>query len=257
MPRPKQGHSNNANRWAGTWYNSLKRKITMAQFPRLSNREWDVLKLLLQGKSNKLIASSLGISDRTVEFHLKNIYAKFQVNSRIELILKLVNATGWLESEKLGLSAVDSKVEIVENRDRHNPWMGWATSFRETVSIIRKELEMKTFLASWFFWIIANTIGAATGLAITLATIYIIGFDKDSAISLVLVIATAICIGASQWLIVRKYATRTVLWLVASVFGVLLGAIAIAIYYPQLERESRQSEPRLQPNLVVFSIRAR
>ena len=201
----------------------------MAQFPRLSNREWDVLKLLLQGKSNKLIASSLGISDRTVEFHLKNIYAKFQVNSRIELILKLVNATGWLESEKLGLSAVDSKVEIVENRDRHNPWTGWATSFRETVSIIRKELEMKTFLASWFFWIIANTIGAATGLAITLATIYIIGFDKDSAISLVLVIATAICIGASQWLIVRKYATRAVLWLVASVFGVLLGAIAIGI----------------------------
>jgi DNA-binding NarL/FixJ family response regulator len=31
----------------------------MAQFPRLSNREWDVLKFLLQGKSNKLIALSL------------------------------------------------------------------------------------------------------------------------------------------------------------------------------------------------------
>src|SRR3989304_10256335 len=108
----------------------------MAQFPRLTNREWDVLNLLLQGKSNKLIASSLSISDRTVEFHLKNIYAKFQVNSRIELILKLVNATGWLEAEKLGRSTVDSKVEIAENRDRLNSWMGWATSFKEAVSII-------------------------------------------------------------------------------------------------------------------------
>ena len=55
----------------------------MAQFNKLSNREWEVAKLLLQGKSNKLIASALGISDRTVEFHLKNIYAKFQVSSRI------------------------------------------------------------------------------------------------------------------------------------------------------------------------------
>ena len=116
----------------------------MAQFPRLTNREWDVLKLLLQGKSNKLIASSLSISDRTVEFHLKNIYAKFQVNSRIELILKLVNATGWLEAEKLGRSTVDSKVEIAENRDRLNSQMVWAKSFRDTVSIIGKEARMRT-----------------------------------------------------------------------------------------------------------------
>jgi len=45
-------------------------------------------------------------------------------------------------------------------------------------------------------------------------------------------------------------------------FGHLLtaedvGQVLTSIYYPQLERESRQSEPRLQPNLVVFSIRAR
>ena len=49
-----------------------------------TNREKEVVNLLLQGKSNKLIALSLGISDRTVEFHLKNIYAKYQVNSRLD-----------------------------------------------------------------------------------------------------------------------------------------------------------------------------
>ncbi|KAA0271089.1 MAG: hypothetical protein DPW18_11805 [Chloroflexi bacterium] len=118
----------------------------MAQFPRLSNREWEVLKLLLQGKSNKLIASSLGISTRTVEFHLKNIYAKFQVSSRIELILKLGNPTGGLEAEKLGHSTVVNKGGIAENRDKLNSRMGWATSFRDTVSIIGKELEMKNLL---------------------------------------------------------------------------------------------------------------
>ena len=120
----------------------------MAQFPRLSNREWEAVKLLLQGKSNKLIASTLGISDRTVEFHLKNVYAKFQVSSRIELILKLGNATGRLEIEKLGRSTVDNKGEVAENRDRLNSQMGWATSLRETVSIIGKESEMKSLLNS-------------------------------------------------------------------------------------------------------------
>jgi len=115
----------------------------MVQFPRLSNREWDVLKLLLEGKSNKLIASSLDISIRTVEFHLKNIYAKFQVSSRIELILKLVNATGGLEALQLGYSTVAGRGKNVENGDRSNLWMDWAASFRETVSIIGKEPKMK------------------------------------------------------------------------------------------------------------------
>lgn len=118
----------------------------MAQLPRLSNREWDVLKLLLQGKSNKQIAVSLDISVRTVEFHLKNIYAKFQVRSRIELILKLGNATGGFETEKLGHSTVDGMREIAENGVKLNSRMGWVTSLRDTISVIGKQLEMKRFL---------------------------------------------------------------------------------------------------------------
>ena len=55
----------------------------------LSRREKEVVGLLLQGKSNKQIALSLGVSERTVEFHLRNIYNKTQVSSRVELILKL------------------------------------------------------------------------------------------------------------------------------------------------------------------------
>jgi LuxR family maltose regulon positive regulatory protein len=56
---------------------------------QLSKREKEVVQLVLQGKSNKQIALALNISVRTVEFHLKNIYAKLQVSSRIELILRL------------------------------------------------------------------------------------------------------------------------------------------------------------------------
>ncbi len=118
----------------------------MAQFNPLSKREREVVKLLLQGKSNKLIASSLGISNRTVEFHLKNIYAKFQVSSRVELILKLGKATGQFEIEELGSSLVDRPGQKAENRDASNPQTDWGTSFSETVSILGQELEMKNLL---------------------------------------------------------------------------------------------------------------
>ncbi len=134
----------------------------MSEFPRLSNREWDVLKLLLQGKRNKEIALSLNVSVRTVEFHLKNIYAKFEVSSRIELILKLGNATGGLEARKLGCSTVADMGENVENRDRLNLRMSWAKSFRETVSIIGKESEMKNLISKHVFVSVIATL--LTGL---------------------------------------------------------------------------------------------
>jgi DNA-binding CsgD family transcriptional regulator len=59
---------------------------------QFSEREKDVVKLLLQGKSNKQIALDLGISNRTVEFHLSNIYAKLHVNSRSGAILKFTES---------------------------------------------------------------------------------------------------------------------------------------------------------------------
>jgi DNA-binding CsgD family transcriptional regulator len=81
-----------------------------------SEREKDVLKLLLQGKSNKQIALELGISNRTVEFHLSNIYAKLGVNSRSETILKLTD--GQLRESPGGYqvkSTVDDIGDSTEN----------------------------------------------------------------------------------------------------------------------------------------------
>lgn len=105
---------------------------------KLSERENEVVDLLLQGKSNKMIALSLGISDRTVEFHLKNVYVKFQVSSRVELILKLGNTTGNTMTEKLGYSTVDKWGENTENRDEYS-----FLSFRDTISITGKESQME------------------------------------------------------------------------------------------------------------------
>jgi len=134
----------------------------MIQVNQLSEREKEVVKYLLQGKSNKLIAMSLGISDRTVEFHLKNIYAKYQVNSRVELILKLGNSTGNTIAEQLGYSTVANLGENAENRDKRNSQVNWATPFKETVSIIGKESKMKN---KWMFQIANSILWAAAIIA--------------------------------------------------------------------------------------------
>ncbi len=51
----------------------------------LTDREKDVLKLILEGKLNKTIADELGISMRTVEIHRASIFKKMNVHNAIEL----------------------------------------------------------------------------------------------------------------------------------------------------------------------------
>ncbi|MBI1297826.1 DUF805 domain-containing protein [bacterium] len=113
----------------------------MQQSPELSNRERETVQLLLEGKSNKLIARDMKISERTVEFHLKNIYEKFQVSSRLELVLKLKDDQNWLESKDLGESTVAGNTISAENGDEPKT-PSWVTSFKEAVAKIGKELTM-------------------------------------------------------------------------------------------------------------------
>lgn len=59
-----------------------------AAFEALSEREYAVLELAARGLTNRGIGATLAISDRTVQGHLANIYAKLQVNSRTEAVTK-------------------------------------------------------------------------------------------------------------------------------------------------------------------------
>lgn len=53
----------------------------------LTEREREILGLLAQGLSNKMIAAQLYLSVRTVEGHLANIYSRLGVHSRTEAML--------------------------------------------------------------------------------------------------------------------------------------------------------------------------
>ena len=58
----------------------------ISAFGNLSEREKQVASLLLQGKTYRTIAGELFISENTVKYYVKNIYSKFNIQSRAELI---------------------------------------------------------------------------------------------------------------------------------------------------------------------------
>ena len=49
----------------------------------LTSREVEVLRLVLTGYTNKAIAAEIRISEKTVEFHLDNIYTKIGARTRL------------------------------------------------------------------------------------------------------------------------------------------------------------------------------
>ncbi len=61
----------------------------------LTERELEVLRLVAKGMGNRQIGLELGISDRTVQGHLANIYEKLHVSTRTEAVLAAVRAK-WI-----------------------------------------------------------------------------------------------------------------------------------------------------------------
>ena len=52
----------------------------------LTPREIEVLRLMADGASNKIIAHKLGISDHTVKFHVTSILSKMNAGTRTEAV---------------------------------------------------------------------------------------------------------------------------------------------------------------------------
>jgi DNA-binding NarL/FixJ family response regulator len=50
----------------------------------LTEREIEVIKLIKEGESNKIIADMLNINERTVANHISNIFMKMGVKNRTE-----------------------------------------------------------------------------------------------------------------------------------------------------------------------------
>ena len=68
--------------------------------PPLTDRELEVIKALAQGKSDRQIAHSLGISEKTVNNHTSNIYRKLHLFDRTQAVIYAVRE-GIIDVEEL------------------------------------------------------------------------------------------------------------------------------------------------------------
>jgi DNA-binding NarL/FixJ family response regulator len=61
----------------------------------LSERQREILILAARGKSNRQIASSLHLSESTIQRHLSNVYSRLRVGSRSEATRRALSE-GWI-----------------------------------------------------------------------------------------------------------------------------------------------------------------
>ncbi|WP_029266244.1 response regulator [Virgibacillus alimentarius] len=62
----------------------------------LTKRECQVLQLLTNGKSNRVVGETLDISEKTVKNHVSNILQKMEVNDRTQAVVTAIKK-GWVE----------------------------------------------------------------------------------------------------------------------------------------------------------------
>ena len=61
------------------------RRREPAELGRLTPQELQVARFVAQGLSNREVAAQLFLSPRTIDFHLRNVFSKLGLTSRVEL----------------------------------------------------------------------------------------------------------------------------------------------------------------------------
>ncbi|MBI3747336.1 MAG: response regulator transcription factor [Chloroflexi bacterium] len=79
-----------------TTFTSQDLRAAQLVLRRPSDRELEVIELLAAGRTNDQIAASLAIVPRTVESHLRRLFARYSVYNRTALVMLALNH-GWVE----------------------------------------------------------------------------------------------------------------------------------------------------------------
>lgn len=116
MPQPKEPGKSNIRPYDSAYglpsivllgekhWSYLQRRYHMTP------RELEVAKLVCQGFNNSEIAKDLKIKHGTVKTHLRNVYRRIRVKSKIAMLLKLVDAATKFSAK----SGVAPPIPIVE-----------------------------------------------------------------------------------------------------------------------------------------------
>lgn len=87
----------------------------------LSNREAEVAELVTKGLSNKEVANQLFVTEKTVKFHLTNIYKKMNVKSRAQLIVWCLPHLGFVEKEESPAVEQNQNMSVASNNTQTIP----------------------------------------------------------------------------------------------------------------------------------------
>jgi DNA-binding NarL/FixJ family response regulator/Flp pilus assembly pilin Flp len=107
--------------WLLAWYNERANfdGSTQGALMPLTAREMSVLELIVRGASNKMIATTLGISHQTVKNHMTSIFRKLAVNDRTEAAV-IALRRGWVRLQDAGALFVDtSQGKTMQNQSPH------------------------------------------------------------------------------------------------------------------------------------------
>lgn len=72
--------------------NGMPAELPQISSDDLTDQQLQIIQLIVDGMLNKQISYELGIHESTVKYHLTNIYRKFQVRSRTQLVVSARNA---------------------------------------------------------------------------------------------------------------------------------------------------------------------
>lgn len=123
---------------------SYRREEATEQLGKLTPREMDVLKLIVNGLSNKAAGKVLGISPRTIEVHRASIMEKLRVgtsNELVRLVVELDLIPGGRKQPEPHRHLVDCKVlghRVLEIR--------WDSGLRHAVDLAPRVLKHLPFI---------------------------------------------------------------------------------------------------------------
>lgn len=91
--------------------------------PKLTKREKQIMKLVIEGLTSKEIGAILGLSFRTIEVHKAKVFKKFEVKSTLKLLGVLIKTIQKESDEIREEDSNSSKLELSEltNNNEKNP----------------------------------------------------------------------------------------------------------------------------------------
>lgn len=96
-------------------------KLKIFEAAGMGHRECEVAMMVAKGLTNVQAAKALFICEKTIKFHLTNIYKKMKISSRAELIVRVLHSPDYTLNPAL-VTPPQAPTVVQEERPAHLPF---------------------------------------------------------------------------------------------------------------------------------------